>query len=72
MIPRERELLGPLDLTGAQALHEPRKVVMVGKHGNFVLTPFQVVPLILEDLNGSQKISIRIIFHENYTTSFRA
>ena len=40
MIPGE--LLGPTDLAGAQALriHETTKVVVIGKHEDFVLAAF--------------------------------
>ena len=36
------ELLGPTDLSGAQALciHESTEVIMVGKYQNFVLAAF--------------------------------
>ena len=37
-----REFLGPLDLSGAQALcfHEPTEVVIVGKYDHLMLRPF--------------------------------
>ena len=37
-----RELLGSPDLSGAQALciYKAAKIIMIGKHENFVLTPF--------------------------------
>ena len=47
------ELLGPIDLSGAQALciYELTEVNMVGKHQNFVLAVFQIVSLGLKSLN---------------------
>ena len=37
-----RELLGPVDLSGAQTLrlHEPTEVVVVGEYGHLMLRPF--------------------------------
>ena len=48
-----RELLGLANLSGAQTfcLHELSEVVMVGKHKNFMLGAFQVMPPSLEKLN---------------------
>lgn len=58
MVPRE--LLGPPDLSGAQALciHELAKVVVVGEHKDFVFAAFQVVAPSLEGFNDSQKLLI--------------
>ena len=49
-----RELLGPADLSGAQALriHETTEVIVVGKDENLMLTAFQVVAPSLECLNN--------------------
>ena len=48
-----RELLGPTDLSGAQALriYELTKVIVVRKDENLMLTAFQVVTPSLECLN---------------------
>ena len=48
------ELLGPTDLSGAQALciYESTEVIMVGKHQNFVLIAFQIVFPGLKSLNN--------------------
>lgn len=42
------------------------------KDENFVLLAFQVVLLSPESLNGNQKLSVKIIFYEKYTTTFGA
>ena len=45
-----RELLGPADLSGAQALriHETTEVIVVRKDENFMLAAFEVVAPSLE------------------------
>ena len=50
-----RELLGPADLSGAQALciHETTEIIMVCKDKNLMLTAFQVVAPSLECFNDS-------------------
>ena len=55
-----RELLGPADLSGAQAfrIHETTEVIMVRKDKNLMLTTFQVVPPGLESLDNSQKLTV--------------
>ena len=55
-----RELLGPADLSGAQALriHETTEVIVVRKDENLMLTTFQVVPPGLESLDNSQKLAV--------------
>ena len=49
-----RELLGPADLTRAQALriHESTEVIMVSKDKDLVFAAFQVVTPSLESLNN--------------------
>ena len=55
-----RELLGPADLSGAQALriHETTEVIVVRKDENLMLAAFQVVPPGLESLDNSQKLAV--------------
>ena len=55
-----RELLGPTDLSGAQALciHELTEVIVVRKDENLMLAAFQVVPPGLESLDDSQKLAV--------------
>ena len=54
------ELLGPADLSGAQALciHEATKVVMVCKDKHFVLAAFQIVTPCFEGFDNSQKLAV--------------
>ena len=49
-----RELLGPADLTRAQAfcIHESTEVIMVSKDEDLVFAAFQVVAPSLESLNN--------------------
>ena len=55
-----RELLGPADLSGAQALciDETTEVIVVCKDKNLMLATFQIVTPYLEDLNNSQKLTV--------------
>ena len=55
-----RELLGPADLSGAQALriHKTTEVIVVRKDENFMLAAFQVVPPGFESLDDSQKLAV--------------
>ncbi len=55
-----KELLGPADLTRAQAfyIHESTEVIMVSKDENLVFVVFQVVAPSLKDFNNSQEILI--------------
>ena len=54
------ELLGPADLSGAQALHihKTTEVIMVRKDENLMLATFQVVPPRLEGFDDSQKLTV--------------
>ena len=49
-----RELLGPMELAETQTLciHELTKIVMIGKHKNFMLAFFKIVSPDLESLNN--------------------
>ena len=55
-----RELLGPADLSGAQALciHETTEVIVVRKDENLMLAAFQVVTPRLEGFDDSQKLTV--------------
>ena len=55
-----RELLGPTDLSGAQALriHESTEVIVVRKDENLMLAAFQVVTPRLEGFDDSQKLTV--------------
>ena len=55
-----RELLGPTDLSGAQALciHETTEVIMVRKDKNLMLAAFQIVTPRLEGFDNSQKLTV--------------
>ena len=55
-----RELLGPADLSGAQALciHETTEVIMVRKDENLMLAAFQIVTPRLEGFDDSQKLTV--------------
>ena len=55
-----KELLGPADLSGAQALciYEMTEVIVVCKNENLMLAIFQVVPPDLESLDNSQKLAV--------------
>ena len=55
-----RELLGPADLSGAQALciHETTEVIVVCKDENLMFATFQIVTPRLEDLDNSQKFTV--------------
>ena len=55
-----RELLGPTDLLGAQALciHESTEVIVIRKDENLMLAAFQVVTPRLESFDDSQKLTI--------------
>ena len=55
-----RELLGPTDLFGAQALrvHELTEVIIVHKDEIFMLAAFQIVTLRLEGFDNSQKLIV--------------
>ncbi len=55
-----RELLGPADLTKAQAfcIHESTEVIMVSKGKDFIFAAFQVVALSLKSFNDSQEFLI--------------
>ena len=55
-----RELLGPTDLSGAQALciHELTEVIVVRKDENLMLAAFQVVTPCLEGFDDSQKLTV--------------
>ena len=49
------ELLGPVDLSGAQTfcVHEVTKIVMVYENKHLVLVTFQIVMLCLEGFDDS-------------------
>ncbi len=53
-----RELLGPADLTRAQAfrIYESTEVIMISKDGNLVFAAFRVVALSLKSFNNSQEL----------------
>ena len=55
-----RELLGPTDLSGAQALriHETTEVIVVRKDKNLMFATFQVVTPRLEGFDDSQKLTV--------------
>ncbi len=55
-----RELLGPADLTRAQAfrIHKSTEVIMVSKDKDLVFVAFQVVALSLKGFNNSQELLI--------------
>ncbi len=55
-----RELLGPADLTRAQAsrIHELTEVIMVTKDEDLIFAALQVVALSLKGLNDSQELLI--------------
>ena len=55
-----RELLGPVDLTKAQAFHiyELTEVIMVNKDKDLVFAAFQVVVPSLKSFNNSQEFLI--------------
>ena len=55
-----RELLGPTDLSGAQALciHELTEVIMVRKDENLMLAAFQIVTPRLEGFDDGQKLAV--------------
>ena len=55
-----RELLGPADLSGAQALriYETTEVIMVCKDENLMLATFQIVTPRLEGFDDSQKLTV--------------
>ena len=55
-----RELLGPANLSGVQALciHETTEVIVVCKDENLMLATFQVVIPRLEGFNNSQKLTV--------------
>ncbi len=55
-----RELLGPADLTRAQAfrIHESAEVIMVNKNEDLVFAAFQVVAPSLKGFNNSQELLI--------------
>ena len=55
-----RELLGPADLSGAQALciYETTEVIVVRKDKNLMLATFQVVAPGLESLNDSRQLAV--------------
>ena len=55
-----RELLGPTDLSGAQALciHELLEVIMARKDENPMLAAFQIVTPRLEGFDNSQKFTV--------------
>ena len=54
------ELLGPTDLSGAQALciNEARKVIVVCEDKHFVFAAFQIVTLCFEGFDNSQKLAV--------------
>ncbi len=55
-----RELLGPTDLTKAQAfcMHESTEVIMVSKAEDLIFTALQVVVPSLKNFNDSQELLI--------------
>ena len=55
-----RELLGPTDLSGAQALcvHESAEVIMVRKDKNLIFAAFQIVTPRLKGFDNSQKLIV--------------
>ena len=55
-----RELLGPADLSGAQALriHETTEVIVVRKDKNLMLAAFKVVAPGLKSLDNNQKLAV--------------
>ena len=55
-----RELLGPTDLSEAQAfcIHEITEVIVVRKDENLMLATFQVVTLRHEGFDDSQKLTV--------------
>ena len=55
-----KELLGPMDLSGALALciYETTEVIMVHKDENLMLAAFQIVTPRLEDFDNSQNLIV--------------
>ena len=55
-----RELLGVINLSGAQAfhIHEVTKVVVVCEDENLVFAIFWIVPSCLKDFDDSQKLTV--------------
>ena len=55
-----RELLGPADLSRAQALHihETMEIIVVCKDENLMLATFQIVTPRLESVDNSQKLTV--------------
>ena len=55
-----RELLGPADLSGAQALriHETMEIIMVCKNEKLMLAAFQIVTPRLEGFDDGQKLVV--------------
>ena len=55
-----RELLGPADLSGAQALciYEMTEVIMVRKDENLMLAAFQIVTPRLKGFDNGQKLTV--------------
>ena len=55
-----RELLGPTNLFGAQALHihELTEVIMVRKDKNLMFAAFQIVTSRLKGFDNSQKLTV--------------
>ena len=55
-----RELLGPADLFGAQALciHKTTEVIMVRKDDNLMLAAFQIVTPRFEGFDDGQKLAV--------------
>ena len=55
-----RKLLGPTDLSGAQAfrIYETTEIIVVLKDENLMLATFQKVAPRLESLNNSQKLTV--------------
>ena len=55
-----KELLGPANLSGAQAfcIHEMTEVIMVRKDENLMLAAFQIVTPRLEGFDNGQKLTV--------------
>ena len=67
-----RELLGPTDLSGAQAfcIHETTDVIVIHKDENLMLTTFQIVVPRLKDLDNSQKLTVVGLIPSLYRNHF--
>ena len=66
------ELLGPANLSGAQAfcIHKATKVMVVCEDKHFMFAAFQIVTLYFEDFDNSQKLAIVDLVSSLYRNHF--